>query len=133
MRTRIISLETFLPKITQVIIFPFNIEDTDSDIDDGGGNMNTKLGTSGGLGSGLGSGSGSSGNQNTPSFVNGAKLGGFGGTAGFGSIGANAPYGGAFNNTGIPERVGSTPASDLGLVSIIRFIKPNYFKQKYYG
>ncbi len=95
--------------------------------------MNTKLGTSGGLGSGLGSGSGSSGNQNTQSFVNGAKLGGFGGTAGFGSIGANAPYGGAFNNTGIPERVGSTPASDLGLVSIIRFIKPNYFKQKYYG
>lgn len=95
-------------------------DNSDSDIDEGGGNINTKLGNNGG-GGGLGlSGSASSGNQNTPAFGNGAKLGGFGAAAGFGSIGANAPYGGAFNNTGIPDRVGSTPVSDLGL-------------QKYYG
>ncbi len=91
------------------------IVDIDSDNDDGGNNMNTKLGNNGGLGNA------SSGNQNTPAFGNGAKLG-FGAAAGFGSIGANAPYGGAFNNTVIPDRVGSTPVSDLGLVSIIRSI-----------
>lgn len=129
MRTKTISLATFWPKTTLVgLIFLNNFSlDTDSDIDEGGGNMNTKLGrTSGGLGSGLGSGSGTSGNQNTPSFGNGAKLGGFGGAGGFGSIGANAPYGGAFINSGIPERVGSTPASDLSLVRILRSINPNY-------
>ena len=102
------------------------IADIDSDIDEGGGNINTKLGNNG-VGGGLGlSGSASSGNQNTPAFGNGAKLGGFGAAAGFGSIGANAPYGGAFNNTGIPDRVGSTPVSDLGLVSIIRSINLNF-------
>lgn len=83
-------------------------DNSDSDNDDGGNNMNTKLGNNGGLGNA------SSGNQNTPAFGNGAKLG-FGAAAGFGSIGANAPYGGAFNNTVIPDRVGSTPVSDLGL------------------
>jgi hypothetical protein len=91
--------------------------DIDSDIDDGGNNMNTKLGNNGGGGLG----NASAGNQNTPAFGNGAKLG-FGAAAGFGSIGANAPYGGAFNNTVIPDRVGSTPVSDIGLVSIIRSI-----------
>jgi hypothetical protein len=92
--------------------------------------MNTKSGNNGGGGLGI-SGNASSGNQNTPAFGNGAKLG-FGAAAGFGSIGANAPYGGAFNNTVIPDRVGSTPVSDLGLVSIIRYINL-FYEQKYYG
>jgi len=39
------------------------------------------------------------------------------GKLGFASgFGANAPYGGAFN--AIPDRVGSAPATDLGVVSI---------------
>lgn len=34
-------------------------------------------------------------------------------SGGFG-LGANAPYGGAFNN--VPDRVGSAPATDLNVV-----------------
>ena len=79
------------------------------------------MGSGGGAGIGSGSGGGANSatqNNNAAGFGGtGQKLGGFGGAAGFGSIGSNAPYGGAFNNSGIPERVGSTPSSDLNLVS----------------
>ena len=47
------------------------------------------------------------------------KLTTFGGTSAFGLPGSSA-YGGAFNNSGIPDRVGSTSGADLNNVSILR-------------
>ena len=89
----------------------------DSDIDESV-NIAKIMGNGGGTGTGSGSGGGrdNAGQNITSAFGAGQKLGGFGGAAGFGSIGSNAPYGGAFNNSGIPERVGSS-SSDIGLVS----------------
>ena len=45
------------------------------------------------------------------------KLTPFGGPAAFGLPGSSH-YGGAFNNSGIPDRVGSTSGADLNNVSI---------------
>jgi hypothetical protein len=52
--------------------------------------------------------------------VVGTKLGGAFSGAGAGGFArlSGGDYGGAFNNSGIPERLGSTTGSDMSLVSI---------------
>ena len=53
-----------------------------------------------------------------------AKIG-FTSAAGFVGLGASASYGGAFNNSIMPERVGSTTPNDLS----VSYLKSNFWKE----
>ena len=79
----------------------------DSDIDDSGKATGGSTVVGGG-GSGMTTGAGVS------TFGSSQKIG-FGTTSGFGGLGSNAPYGGAFNNSMLPERVGSSTPNDISV------------------
>ena len=49
---------------------------------------------------------------------------GFGVTGGAFGLGGNAPYGGAFTNSGIPDIVGSSSATDLSAVRFFFYKSP---------
>ncbi len=44
------------------------------------------------------------------------------------SIGTNAPYGGAFTN--VPDRVGSAPAIDIGMVRLIHLLIRTFYMRR---